>query len=485
MGKKGHIEQNENGKLRFVPPQGKNGKFLPKSKWTKEDKILSTEAKEANKQYRRPVKRISQKEQQWRGSENPIRRTEKVDYFWPRDEKGHFIPKSEMSENELMDLEKAKEMGLFVKRARTREKRKRSKQKNLESMMGQPGMMPYGQMSMGAPVMFQQPIYFPPPFYPPPYQGMYPPFAEATAPRKREEPSLRLLADFVRPQSEEGIIAVGEVTKEIQKKIPELESVPIGTKIVSAPFLAKKGSWASVTKLSRPKKRALARYLSSRYSGVKRNPSTLAIINPKRDLGERFVDTVDYLKERPLLAAAVIAVAFVLTLKGIKGFHNYLSKKYRAVEIRDKALYFPGADPYEMTAMDAQWLASALWASLSADPAFWASNQGKKIGSAALWTIVNQYMTCIDKRQLYPSLSEMIAGEIPISSSHGIDWELAPMSIKKLVKDFVVGFIPNSVGTRTHFRVMGWGYMPHDSMRIGKIVAWTEPGAQIRPDARA
>jgi hypothetical protein len=243
------------------------------------------------------------------------------------------------------------------------------------------------------------------------------------------------------------------------------------------------------------------------------NPiEALALVNRRRTLGDRFVSTIDFLKDNPLLAIAGIGAAVVAAILIYRAVRTRISTMVRAVDIANGTMSFPGQPPYQITEQDMTWLARCLYGEVNPSATAWANQATQRAGAAVLWALANHYMTVGRKRELYPTLTAFTrAYSQPLSARwssldaagcqqqptmctptrlsrrrdiQAKSWSNMPAELRFLVESFVAGRIPNPIGTRTDWLASSarWSTPPMDPMNVGGNVFATNPHARRRED---
>lgn len=231
----------------------------------------------------------------------------------------------------------------------------------------------------------------------------------------------------------------------------------------------------------------------------------------KRAFGDKVGDALGFMRENPLVALVAVGAFFVVGYALYKAFQAYRLRFFasQGVDIVNGVIYFPGAEPYRITDDDKLWLARSIWGEVNRNPDNWSRPDVQQGGSAVLWAFANHYITVGAKRNLYSSLGSFVQGySQPINprwddpndalclrtpamctasriafrrSLRSKRWDQFPEALQNLVLNFVAGRVQNTVGTRTDFRAAGTGYAPADPINVAGNVFGTAPNARQRP----
>lgn len=207
--------------------------------------------------------------------------------------------------------------------------------------------------------------------------------------------------------------------------------------------------------------------------------------NRPQSIAQRFVEIIDFFKERPLIALLGAGAMVLLGYAIYRIVKTAQSSFFAGAQIINGVMHFPGEAPYQITQDDMLWLARSIWGEVSRTPSEWDQSDVQQGASAVLWAYANHYMTVGQKRQLYPTLGSFVqaysqpinprwidpnSGRCPSSPEmctpdriafrralRAKPWTDFPIALTNLVQRFVAGQVSNPIGTRTDFRAAGTG----------------------------
>jgi len=243
-------------------------------------------------------------------------------------------------------------------------------------------------------------------------------------------------------------------------------------------------------------------------NALRRRPYINPLMYRNKSFSRRFVEIVDYFRDRPLMAILGIGAIAIIGYALYRVARTYISTFSPGAAIANGVMSFPGTPSYQITQDDKNWMARAIWGEVSRDPAAWARADVQKGAAAVLWAFANNYMTVGQKRQLFSTFGTFIqAYSQPINprwdeasdtkcqqmpSMCTADrlafrqalrvkaWNTFPVELQNVVNRFVQGTLYNPIGRRTDFRAANTGYYAADRMLVSGNVFGTDPAARQR-----
>jgi hypothetical protein len=253
------------------------------------------------------------------------------------------------------------------------------------------------------------------------------------------------------------------------------------------------------------------RGLSKNRSLVKNSSAQLMMYNRPRTLGQHFDEVLGYLKAHPVVAIAGLGALALIGFALYKMVRTILSNVVAGASIRQGVMSFPGSTQYLITQDDALWLIRAIWGEVNRSNERWETSAVQRGAAAVLWALANNYMTVGRKRELYPTFGQYIQAYCqpinPIWSSAGASgcqrnpgactadrlafrqalrskpWAQFPPGAQALVTAFVAGTLSNPIGRRTDWAAAGEGRTTIDAVNIAGNVFITDPDARSRTAA--
>jgi hypothetical protein len=471
----------------FVRPRGEDGKFLPKNQWSKAD-LRRFERAKRNGVFKNPV--VKKKAKQ--------RRTTKDVWIPPQDPStGHFLPMSEWTTKELKVYEKAlkkgivpgadvrrsKDSGRFVsksKKKRQAEKAKRIKSpeltEDLRSDIQRLERLVEAALAgdQGPEERVREIIVVP-----------------------RRKPRRRVERVYVVPEEGE---TVGE-----QLSLP-IDEIGAASSDACDPCQEQiLRETQRVGQLCEDSLRDIRPFVRNRDL-VQRRMERAVMYNPRKSLGEHFVNVIDFFKERPLLAVLGVG-ALVLVGYALYRAVKTIQSNFGGSSIANGVISFPGEQPYQITQDDMMWMARSIWGEVSRDPASWSTANVQRGAAAVLWAYANHYLTVGRKRAIYPTLGRFIQGySQPVNPTwanpssdkcrrspamcssariqfrqglRAMPWSSFPPALTNFVEKFVAGRVGNPIGSRTDFRAAGTGLERRpDAIRVAGNVFITSEYAR-------
>jgi hypothetical protein len=243
-------------------------------------------------------------------------------------------------------------------------------------------------------------------------------------------------------------------------------------------------------------------------NALRRRPYVNPLMYRKKSFSRRFVELVDYFRDRPLMAILGVGALAVLGYTLYRLVRTYASTFRPGAAIANGVMSFPGTPSYQITQDDMVWMARAIWGEVNRDPAAWARADVQKGAAAVLWAFANNYMTVGRKRQIFSTFGDFVqAYSQPINprwdessdtkcqqvpsmctadrlafrqALRAKGWNTFPVELQNVVTRFVQGTLYNPIGRRTDFRAANTGYQPGDRMIVAGNVFGTDPAARQR-----
>ena len=258
----------------------------------------------------------------------------------------------------------------------------------------------------------------------------------------------------------------------------------------------------------------LAKYTSRAHGGLVRNRAERAIMyNRPRSLSRGFDSILESVKKHPVLAILGLGAFALVGYALYRWVRSVVSTLSPGTEIRGGVMYFPGTSPYTLTTDDSLWLIRSIYGEVNRSNQNWETSQVQQGASAVMWSMANNYMTVGAKRTTFSTFGDFVqAYSQPINPAwinpdsekcqarpdmctpdmiqfrrtlRAKQWSQFAPGAQALVTSFVQGTLRNPIGIRTDFRASGTGYRPSDAINVAGNIFGTADNARRRTSAVA
>lgn len=256
----------------------------------------------------------------------------------------------------------------------------------------------------------------------------------------------------------------------------------------------------------------LAKYTGGLSSGLTKNRSNRTeraiMYNRSRSLSRGFDSIIESVKEHPVLALVGVGALALVGYALYRWVRSLVSTFAAGTEIRGGVMYFPGTAPYTLTTDDSLWLIRSIWGEVNRSDRNWETTDVQQGAAAVMWAMANNYMTVGAKRTIYSTFGAFVqAYSQPINPSwldpagsrcqgrpdmctaaqiqfrralRSKPWSQFPPGAQALVTAFVQGTLRNPIGVRTDFRASNTGYRPVDAINVADNIFGTADNARRR-----
>ena len=256
----------------------------------------------------------------------------------------------------------------------------------------------------------------------------------------------------------------------------------------------------------------LEKYTGHPHGGLTRNRSNRTeraiMYNRPRSLSRGFDSIIEAAKEHPVLAIVGIGALALVGYALYRWVRSLVSTFAAGTEIRGGVMYFPGTAPYTLTTDDSLWLIRSIWGEVNRSDRDWETPNVQQGSAAVMCSMANNYMTVGAKRTIYSTFGDFVqAYSQPINPSwldpagsrcqgrpdmctaaqvqfrralRSKPWSQFPPGAQALVTAFVQGTLRNPIGIRTDFRASNTGYRPADAINVANNIFGTADNARRR-----
>lgn len=252
----------------------------------------------------------------------------------------------------------------------------------------------------------------------------------------------------------------------------------------------------------------------SHNRSLTRNRAERALMyNRPRSLSRGFDSILESVKSHPVLAILGLGAFALVGYALYRWVRSLVSTLTPGAQISGGVMSFPGTAPYTLTTDDSLWLIRSIWGEVNRSDRNWETSEVQQGAAAVMWSMANNYMTVGRKRTIFSTFGDfvqaysqpinpawvnpdgtkcqqrpdmctpqMIAFRVALRSK---PWSQFPAGAQALVTAFVQGTLRNPIGTRTDFRAANTGYRTADSINVAGNIFGTDPDARRRTSGLA
>jgi len=247
----------------------------------------------------------------------------------------------------------------------------------------------------------------------------------------------------------------------------------------------------------------------SQNRSLTRNRAERALMyNRPRSLSRCFDSIVESVKAHPVLAIIGVGAFALVGYALYRWIRSLVSTLTPGTQISGGVMSFPGTTPYTLTTDDSLWLIRSIWGEVNRSDRDWETSRVQQGAAAVMWAMANNYMTVGAKRTRFATFGDFVqAYSQPINPAwinpdatkcqqrpdmctpqmisfrvalRSKPWAQFPEGARALVTAFVQGTLRNPIGIRTDFRAANTGYRPADPVNVADNIFGTDPTARRR-----
>ena len=505
-------------------PRDANGRYLPRSQWSKAD-IKRFEHMKRNGELKTGPRKNRVEENSLEENsleENPmvIRRSksgkEHLDYLEPRDQRGKFVDRSRWSKKERALHEQMRQQGFFARRSLSRKRRIAKRYEKGETSLAlspSPGMKNIERMLQ----RLEQRM------YESDMKDRIQSVLDAIERKDRYYPPANRhgggeasCVNDGRCNGNRGIIPgansprigakSGEVPVTFKSSGGTIIEMGSDANICDDPEMdyisgclgiepIKKRQEAIIDRIEEFYKQFPTFKDLTQKAGVKKNPGGKYSI---------VTDTINFAKYHPLLAVAGAGAILFIAYSLYRAFTAFMASRGISlgsgggVSISRGVMTFGREAPYTITQDDMVWLARGAYSEVNPSSSGWDDAEKQRGAAAVMYAMANHLMTVGQKRQTFQTLGNLIknycqplsprwasAGAAGCQGSPGNctterlahraamrtkQWGTFPAQLERMVQDFSAGTLANPIGRRTGW-VAQYSATSHHMSQSPQVVA--------------